>query len=29
MNTMVLLRGMKILDRHLATLASWPRTEPT
>jgi hypothetical protein len=27
MNTMVLRRGMNILDRHVATIAPWPRTE--
>ena len=29
MNTMVLLRGMKFLDRHVAAIASWPPTELT
>jgi len=29
MNTMILRRGMKLLDRHVATMASWLRTEST
>lgn len=29
MNAMVLRRGMKFLDRLVATIASWPRTEST
>lgn len=29
MNTIVLRREMSILDRHVATIASWARTEST
>ncbi len=29
MNTLALLREMKFLDRRIATVAVWPRTELT
>lgn len=29
MNNVVLRRGMKFLDRHVAAIASWPRMEAT